>query len=96
MVLWAVTIFSIVFTLVAGFTNFEPDNLKMPKFAFSNVSSIVMSIGMGARIGIYDFSGYQDVCQMGDEVRIIAQKRTVHGYVIVTVQCTCNHIHYCL
>lgn len=69
LVLWAVTLFSIAFTVIAGFSHFDSDNLKIPPGAFSNVGKIAVGIGAGARIGVYDFSGYQDVCQMGDEVK---------------------------
>lgn len=69
LVLWAVTLFSILFTLVAGFSHFDSNNLRAPPGAFGSLNKVVMGIGAGARIGIYDFSGYQDVCQMGDEVK---------------------------
>jgi len=68
-VLGMVTLAAIAFTIVAGFSHFHVENLRMPKDAFASSTSVILGLGVGMRIGIYDFSGYQDVCQMGDEVQ---------------------------
>jgi len=53
--LWVGTILAIVFTLIAGFIHFNPDNLKAPPDAFSDGFKLFWSFGVAMRIGIYDF-----------------------------------------
>jgi len=64
--LWGGTVAAIAFVIVAGFINFDSGNLAMPEDPFQ--SNFVLGLGMAARIGIYDFTGYFDICQMGHEV----------------------------
>ena len=68
--LWAVTIGAILFTLVAGFSNFNPEHFNLPDKPFgTGGSAFIISLGASMRFGVYDFTGYYDVCQMGGEVR---------------------------
>eukprot|EP00240_Pyramimonas_obovata_P002916 CAMPEP_0118921752 /NCGR_PEP_ID=MMETSP1169-20130426/928_1 /TAXON_ID=36882 /ORGANISM="Pyramimonas obovata, Strain CCMP722" /LENGTH=677 /DNA_ID=CAMNT_0006862529 /DNA_START=333 /DNA_END=2363 /DNA_ORIENTATION=+ len=86
--LWLVTIAAIGSTLIFGFANFDAGNLNTPDDAFKNVGRLVVSLGLSARIGLYDFSGYQDVCMIGDEVQDAKRnipKSCVITCVVVTV-----------
>eukprot|EP00397_Hematodinium_sp_SG-2012_P018815 GEMP01019294.1.p1 GENE.GEMP01019294.1~~GEMP01019294.1.p1 ORF type:complete len:525 (+),score=89.34 GEMP01019294.1:45-1619(+) len=67
-VLWAFTVGSIVFTLALGFFNFEKNNFAIPTNAYIHPWGFIVGIGAAARYGVYDFTGYYDVCQMGGEV----------------------------
>jgi amino acid transporter len=80
--LWLVTIGAILSTLVSGFVYFDPNNLKSPPDAFSNMGTLIVSLGTAARIGLYDFSGYQDVCMIGDEVK--DAKRNIPRSCVIT------------
>lgn len=66
--LWAGTVAAIVFTLIAGFANFDVDNFNTPPGAYETKTMIV-GVGAAMRFGIYDFAGYNDICQIGDEVK---------------------------
>lgn len=87
-VLGMVTLAAIAFTIVAGFSHFHVENLRMPKDAFASSTSVILGLGVGMRIGIYDFSGYQDVCQMGDEVPPLSPPHPNH-------RCTCGDSSRC-
>mmetsp|Transcript_35208 Transcript_35208/g.99680 ORF Transcript_35208/g.99680 Transcript_35208/m.99680 type:complete len:539 (+) Transcript_35208:791-2407(+) len=71
--LWVGTVGAIIFALVAGGINFNPENLQtpadFPPQSGSSWGAFIFSLGTAARIGIYDFAGYYDACQMGDEVK---------------------------
>ncbi|KAK3269810.1 hypothetical protein CYMTET_21762 [Cymbomonas tetramitiformis] len=82
LVLWAVTIFAITFTIIAGFINFDHENLKLPSDAFDNTGRFVMSLSAACRFAIYDFTGYYDVCSMGAEVE--NPRKTIPGSCIIT------------
>lgn len=67
--LWIGTILAIAFTLIAGFSHFNPKNLEAPPDAYSDGFKLFWSFGVAMRIGIYDFMGYYDICFVGDEVQ---------------------------
>jgi len=67
--LWGVTGFAMAFSFIAGFANFESDNMTAPPDAFSNSGKLLMGIAATTRFGIYDMTGYYDVCSFGDEVQ---------------------------
>jgi len=71
--LWVGTVGAIVFCVVAGFVNFKPELFELPSnFPPSNPSgwgTFIFTLGSACRFGIYDFAGYNDACQMGDEVK---------------------------
>ena len=73
-VLWAVTVTSMVFVLISGFANFDSDNFQLPENpwgdpATTSMSTFIFGLGAACRFGVYDFTGYYDVCTMGGEVR---------------------------
>lgn len=82
LVLWAVTIFSMVYTIPAGFSDWDAENLRMPPGALSNPKGAVWAIAAATRFGVYDMSGYYDVCFMGGEVK--NPRRTMPISCIVT------------
>lgn len=70
LLLWAGAMLTVGIVLVGGALNFDagktfdfPDN----PWAFS--SGFLLGLGAAARVGIYDFLGYYDVCYLGDEVK---------------------------
>jgi amino acid transporter len=67
--LWGITIFAVIFTFIAGFSNLNVENLKAPPGAFSDRSMVILGLAAATRFGVYDMTGYYDVCQMGGEVR---------------------------
>jgi amino acid transporter len=69
LVFWCVTICAIIFTLVAGFTDWNASNLKVERGAFNSGARIVSAAAAATRFGVYDMTGYYDVCFMGGEVR---------------------------
>jgi len=67
-VLWIITIGAMFYTIIAGFTAFDVENLKTPEGAFKNASNSIWIIAAATRFGVYDMTGYYDVCFMGGEV----------------------------
>lgn len=81
-VLWVITLGAIAYCIVGGLANAEADHFQLPPKPFGD-SSIegqgpgyaLLSIGAACQFGIYDFTGYYDVCMMGGEV--VKPKRTI-------------------
>merc|ERR1719183_28284 len=88
MTLWVGTVGAILFALIAGFANFNGENLVCPDAPFSGPGiEVFFGLGLAARIGIYDFTGYYDVCHIGDEVQ--NPKRTIPRAVVFTCFAVC-------
>jgi len=88
MTLWVGTVGAILFALIAGFANFNGENLVSPDAPFSGPGiEVFFGLGLAARIGIYDFTGYYDVCHIGDEVQ--NPKRTIPRAVVFTCFAVC-------
>eukprot|EP01065_Artemidia_motanka_P027285 TRINITY_DN32507_c0_g1_i1.p1 TRINITY_DN32507_c0_g1~~TRINITY_DN32507_c0_g1_i1.p1 ORF type:complete len:632 (+),score=227.97 TRINITY_DN32507_c0_g1_i1:47-1897(+) len=68
-VLGGVTVLAIAFTIVSGFAAMDPDNFKSPDNSYDDAWKTFFGLLGAARIGVYDFTGYYDANQMGDEVR---------------------------
>lgn len=68
LLIWVCMLGTIGFVLVSGFAHFHPEWLQAPEEAFASPSGFVIGMGAAMRLGIYDFTGYYDVCQMGGEV----------------------------
>lgn len=65
-----ITIGAVVLSIIFGFANFEPEFLKAPEGAFEgSAGKVLMSLAAATRFGVYDMTGYYDVCFMGDEVK---------------------------
>jgi amino acid transporter len=68
--LWAGTLVTVLAVIVTGAMHFEPHvAFDFPPGAFNFSLGFFLGLGAAARIGIYDYLGYYDVCYIGDEVR---------------------------
>jgi amino acid transporter len=68
--LWAGTLLTVLAVIVTGAMHFNPSiAFDFPPGAFSFSLGFFVGLGAAARIGIYDYLGYYDVCYIGDEVR---------------------------
>jgi APA family basic amino acid/polyamine antiporter len=68
--LWAGTLVTVLAVIVTGAMHFDPRiAFDFPPGAFNFSLGFFLGLGAAARIGIYDYLGYYDVCYIGDEVR---------------------------
>ena len=68
--LWVGTLVTVVAVILTGAMRFEPRlAFDFPPGAFDFSLGFLLGLGAAARIGIYDYLGYYDVCYIGDEVR---------------------------
>jgi amino acid transporter len=68
--LWAGTMVTVGAVIVSGIGHFDPRvAFDFPKGSFDFSLGFVMGCGAAARIGVYDYLGYYDVCYIGEEVR---------------------------
>src|SRR5437762_9641361 len=68
--LWAGTLVTVVAVILTGATHFKPRiAFDFPPAALRFSLGFFVGLGAAARIGIYDYLGYYDVCYIGDEVR---------------------------
>lgn len=66
----AITIGAVMLAIILGFANFNSEFLVSPKEAFQgSAGKVLMSLAAATRFGVYDMTGYYDVCFMGDEVK---------------------------
>lgn len=65
--LWLITILAVGFVLVAGFANFDAQNLESPPGWAASLGW--REFGALMRVGLYDFAGYYDTCHIGDHIR---------------------------
>ncbi len=67
--LWVGTILTVIVVIVTGALNFNPKvAFDFPPGAFNFSLGFLMGLGAAARVGVYDYLGYYDVCYIGDEV----------------------------
>jgi len=69
LILWAFTIGAIIFAVVAGYLNFNPEYIAIPPVAWEDGTKFFLGMGISARFAVYDFTGYYDVNFMGKEVK---------------------------
>lgn len=68
--LWGGTLVTVVAVIVTGALHFNARTaFDFPPGAFNFSLGFFLGLGAAARIGIYDYLGYYDVCYIGDEVR---------------------------
>jgi len=68
--LWVGTLITVLAVIVTGARHFDPRvAFDVPPGAFNFSLGFFLGLGAAARIGIYDYLGYYDVCYIGDEVR---------------------------
>src|SRR5688572_11831882 len=68
--LWAGTLVTVLAVILTGATHFDARvAFDFPPGAFNFSLGFFLGLGAAARVGIYDYLGYYDVCYIGDEVR---------------------------
>ena len=68
--LWIGTLLTTAAVIVTGALHFDPAKaFDLPPDAFGFSLGFLVGLGASARIGIYDYLGYYNVCYLGDEVR---------------------------
>ena len=68
--LWTGTLLTTGAVLLTGALRFDPAvAFDFPPNAFSFSLGFLMGLGTAARIGVYDYLGYYDICYIGDEVK---------------------------
>src|SRR5687768_3490943 len=68
--LWIGTLITVLAVIVTGALNFNAQvAFDFPPGAFNFSLGFFLGLGAAARVGIYDYLGYYDVCYIGDEVR---------------------------
>ena len=68
--LWIGTILTSLAVVVTGGLHFDPRiAFDFPPGAFKFSLGFLFGLGTAARIGVYDYLGYYDVCYIGDEVK---------------------------
>ncbi len=68
--LWAGSMITAVAVVVTGAMHFNPKlAFDFPSGAFDLSLGFFLGLGAAARVGIYDFLGYYDICYIGDEVK---------------------------
>jgi amino acid transporter len=68
--LWVGTLITVLAVIVTGAGHFDARlAFEVPPGAFNFSLGVFLGLGAAARVGIYDYLGYYDVCYIGDEVR---------------------------
>lgn len=68
--LWIGTIATVIAVIVTGALNFNSTvAFDFPPGAFNFSLGFFLGLGAAARVGVYDYLGYYDVCYIGDEVK---------------------------
>ena len=69
MSLWVGTMVTTIAVIGTGAANFDPAiAFDFPPGAFDFSLGFLMGLGAAARVGVYDYLGYYDICYIGDEV----------------------------
>ena len=68
--LWIGMLITTIAVIAAGAMHFNPKvAFDVPPGAFNFSLGFLVGLGAAARVGIYDYLGYYDVCYVGDEVK---------------------------
>lgn len=68
--LWVGTMITTAVVIVLGAINFNPSTaFDFPPGAFDFSIGFLFGLGAAARVGVYDYLGYYDICYIGDEVK---------------------------
>jgi len=82
--LWIGTLLTTLAVIVTGAVNFNAARaFDFPPGAFNFSLGFLFGLGAAARIGVYDYLGYYDICYIGDEVR--EPGRTIPRSIIISV-----------
>jgi len=79
-VLMFITVFAIIFTLIMSWVGWNSDNLET-EWPETPVS-FLWAIGIATRFGVYDMTGYYDICFAGGEVQ--NPRKTIPVSVVTT------------
>jgi amino acid transporter len=93
--LWAGTLVTVLAVIVTGAMHFDPGvAFDFPPGAFNFSLGFFLGLGAAARIGIYDYLGYYDVCYIGDEVldpgRVIPRSILISTAVVAVIYIAIN------
>jgi len=68
--LWVGTLITTLAVIVTGAFHFDPAvAFDFPEGAFHFSTGFLFGLGAAARVGIYDYLGYYNICYIGDEVK---------------------------
>ncbi|HEY0377973.1 MAG TPA: APC family permease [Pyrinomonadaceae bacterium] len=68
--LWVGTLLTSAVVIVTGLIHFNPRvAFDFPPGAFNFSIGFLFGLGAAARIGVYDYLGYYDICYIGEEVK---------------------------
>ena len=81
-ILWIFTVGAMVATIGLGLWGWDVKNLENSHGLPETPFKWIWAIGIATRFGIYDMTGYYDVCRAGDEVR--NPKKNIPFSVVVT------------
>jgi amino acid transporter len=82
--LWIGTILTTAVVILSGAFHFNPGRaFDFPPGAFTMSMGMLLGLGASARIGIYDYLGYYDVCYVGDEVK--EPQRVIPRAILISV-----------
>jgi amino acid transporter len=82
--LWVGTMVTVLAVIITGALHFDAQRaFDFPPGAFSFSTGFFLGLGYAARVGIYDYLGYYDICYLGDEVK--DPGRTIPRSVIISV-----------
>ena len=82
--LWIGTLITTGAVIVTGAIHFNPKiAFDFPPNAFNFSTGFLFGLGAAARVGVYDYLGYYDICYLGDEVK--NPGRTIPRSIIISV-----------
>lgn len=93
--LWIGTLLTVGVVICTGPFHFNPKlAFDFPSHAFDFSLGFLMGLGAAARVGVYDYLGYYDVCYIGDEVRdpgwVIPRSILISLVAVVAIYITIN------
>ncbi len=82
--LWVGTLITTLAVIATGAVHFDPTvAFDFPPGAFNFSIGFLLGLGAAARVGVYDYLGYYDICYIGDEVK--DPGRTIPRSIIISI-----------
>jgi len=93
--LWIGTMLTVGVVIVTGPFHFNPKlAFDFPPHAFQFSLGFLLGLGQAARVGVYDYLGYYDICYIGDEVKnpgkVIPRSILISLIAVVAIYMTIN------
>jgi len=93
--LWVGTLLTVGLVVVTGPFHFNPKlAFDFPPHAFDFSLGFFLGLGAAARVGVYDYLGYYDICYIGDEVkqpgRVIPRSIIISLVAVAVIYLTMN------